>query len=436
MNKKTTQRHKGSKGVKKSLCDLCVLVSLCWLLPARAAVRTGIEVLEAQQFAPLKGKRVGLITNHTGQTPDGRRTIDLLYRAPGVRLAAIFTPEHGIAGTRDDPSIESGKDEATGVPIYSLYNLRDPAPRDSVEQGPLLGRKDAERGRRFRPTAEMLREVDALVYDIQDVGARFYTYITTLGYMVEEAARTKIPLYVLDRPNPINGVAVEGPMLEEKYISFVAYMPLPIRHGMTVGELARLFNGEKKIGADVRVIRMEGWRRGQWLDETGLPWVNPSPNMRSLVQAILYPGTCLLESKQVSVGRGTDAPFQIVGAPWFKAREMAGYLNARNIPGVRFIARRFRPNASVYKDQDCEGLEILLTDRNALDSVALGMELLSAVVKFHPDKFDLAGIMRLLGNDATAARIRAGDDPRRIVESWRADLDAFRKTRARYLLYD
>ncbi len=403
--------------------------------PAAAGVKAGIEALEAQGFAPLKGKRVGLITNHTGLTPDYRRTIDLLARAPGVRLTAIFTPEHGISGLRDDPHIESGKDEATGVPIYSLYRLSEPKPAEVV-QGPLIGRKEAEQGRRFRPTPEMLREVDVLVYDIQDIGARFYTYITTLGYLVEEAARAKIPLYVLDRPNPINGVTVEGPLLDEKYFSFVGYMRLPIRHGMTVGELARMFNGEKNLGAEVRVITAEGWRRSQWMDETGLPWVNPSPNMRSLIQAILYPAVCLLESRQVSVGRGTDTPFQIVGAPWFKAREMAAYLNARNVPGVRFIARRFRPNASLFKDQECEGLEILLLDRNALNAVGLGVELLSAVVKFHPGKFDLGGIMRLLGNDATAARIRAGEDPRRIVESWQADLEAFRKVRAKYLLYD
>ena len=385
---------------------------------ASARVQTGIEVLEAQQFTPLAGKRVGLITNHTGQTPDGRRTIDLLHRTPGVRLTAIFAPEHGLRGTRENRNIESGRDPATGVPVYSLY----------------------QRGR-YRPTPEMLCGLDALVYDIQDIGARFYTYITTLGYMLEEAARAKIPIYVLDRPNPINGVAVEGPMLEEKYFSFVGYMPMPIRHGMTVGELARMFNGEKKLGAEVHVIRMRGWRRSQWMDETGLPWVNPSPNIRSLTQAILYPGVCLLESKQVSVGRGTATPFQLVGAPWFQARQMAEYLNARQVAGVRFRARRFRPNSSLFQGQECQGVEVLLTDRNALNAVALGVELLSAVVKFHPGKFDLGGIMRLLGNDATAARIlplvkQAGEDPRQIVESWQAELEAFRKIRSRYLLYD
>jgi uncharacterized protein YbbC (DUF1343 family) len=411
-----------------------LLIALLAAVPAVARVKTGIEVLEAQQFAPLKGKRVGLITNHTGVTSDYRRTIDLLARAPGVRLAAIFTPEHGITGTRDDAQIESGRDEATGVPIYSLYNLSQPRP-EKPEQGPLIGRQEEERGRRFRPTDEMMRDVDALVYDIQDIGARFYTYITTLGYMVEEAGRRKIPIYVLDRPNPINGVAVEGPLLDEQYVSFVGYIPMPIRHGMTVGELARMYNGEKKLGADLRVIQMEGWRRGQWMDETGLPWTNPSPNMRSLVQAILYTGVCLLESRQVSVGRGTDTPFQMVGAPWFKSAEMADYLNARRVPGVRFIARRFTPNASVFKDQQCEGLEILLADRKALRAVTAGIELVAAVLKLNPGRFDIAGIMRLLGNDATAARLKAGDDPRQIAKSWKSGLNAFRKIRARYLLY-
>ncbi len=392
------------------------LIALLFAAPAAARVKTGIEVLAAQNFAPLKGKRVGLITNHTGQTADGRRTIDLLAKAPGVRLAAIFTPEHGLTGTRDDANIEGEKDEATGVPVYSLYNAK---------AGP---------ERRYRPAPEHLRGLDALVYDIQDVGARFYTFITTLGYMVEEAARIRVPIYILDRPNPINGTAVEGPLLDEKHVSFVGYMRMPIRHGMTVGELARLYNGERKLGADVQVIKMEGWRRAHWLDETGLPWVNPSPNMRSLVQAILYPGACLLEGRQFSVGRGTDTPFQIVGAPWVKGVEFAEYLNARNIPGVRFITRRFRPTDSVFKDQDCEGVEILLTDRNALNSVGMGIELVSAVTKLYPDKF--APGIRLLGNDATAAQLAAGAAPSGIIGGWSAGIEEFKRTRARYLLYE
>jgi len=381
-------------------------------LPSTARVKTGIEVLEAQQFAPLQGKRVGIITNHTGVTADNRRSIDILAKAPGVRLTAIFSPEHGITGTLDQSNVPSGRDEATGLPIYSLHN-----------------------GGVYRPAPETLRDIDALVYDIQDVGARFYTYITTLGYMVEEAARRKIPIYVLDRPNPVNGVAVEGPLLDQKYFSFVGYTRMPIRHGMTVGELAQMYNGENKLGAEVHVIKMEGWRREQWFDQAGLPWVNPSPNMRSLVQAILYPGVCLLEGRQVSVGRGTDTPFQIIGAPWVKGVELAAYLNARKVPGLSFVPRRFTPADSVFKGQECDGLEILLLDRNALNAVGAGIELVSAIMKLHPGKFDVAGMMRLLGSDATAARLTAGDDPARIIESWGPDLQAFRKTRAKYLLY-
>jgi uncharacterized protein YbbC (DUF1343 family) len=381
-------------------------------LPAQARVKTGLDVLVEQDFAPLAGKRVGLITNHTGITYDRLRNIDVLFRAPKVKLTAIFSPEHGITGTRDDPNIASTTDEATGVPMYSLH----------------------DRGQ-YRPTPEMLKDLDALVYDIQDIGARFYTYITTLGYMLEAAAQARIPFYVLDRPNPINGLAVEGPLLDSKYFSFVGYMRMPIRHGMTVGELARMYNGENKLGADLRVIRMQGWRRSMWFDETGLEWISPSPNMRNLTQAILYPGACLLESREVSVGRGTDTPFQIVGAPWFKGREVAAYLNARRLPGVSFIPRRSRPSASVHKDLECDGLDIQLLDRNRFNAVLMGLELLAATLKFHPGKFDLNGIMRLLGNDEVAARLQRGQSGLTITRALRPQLSAFRRTRAKYLLY-
>jgi uncharacterized protein YbbC (DUF1343 family) len=381
-------------------------------LPAQARVKTGLDVLVEQDFAPLAGKRVGLITNHTGITYDRLRNIDVLFRTPKVKLTAIFSPEHGITGTRDDPNIASTTDEATGVPMYSLH----------------------ERGQ-YRPTPEMLKDLDALVYDIQDIGARFYTYITTLGYMLEAATQAHIPFYVLDRPNPINGLAVEGPLLDSKYLSFVGYMRMPIRHGMTVGELARMYNGENKLGADLHVIRMQGWRRSMWFDETGLEWISPSPNMRNLTQAILYPGACLLESREVSVGRGTDTPFQIVGAPWFKGREVAAYLNARRLPGVSFIPRRSHPTASVHKDLECDGLDIQLLDRNRFNAVLMGLELLAATLKFHPGKFDLNGIMRLLGNDEVAARLQRGQSGLTITRALRPQLSAFRRTRAKYLLY-
>jgi uncharacterized protein YbbC (DUF1343 family) len=387
-------------------------LALASTLSAGPRVKTGLDVLIEQDFAPIAGKRIGVITNHTGLTSDGRHIVDVLSRSPKIKLAAIFTPEHGLAGTQDDPNVASGTHEATGTPIYSLYN----------------------RGS-YRPTPQMLQKVDIVVYDIQDIGARFYTYITTLGYALEEAAKAGIPFFVLDRPNPINGVAVEGPLLDAGHVSFVGYMRMPIRHGMTVGELARMYNGEKGLRADLHVIEMQGWTRNMWLDSTGLEWVNPSPNIRNLTQAILYPGSCLLESNQVSVGRGTDTPFQIIGAPWFKGREVADYLNGLAIPGVRFMARRFRPTASVFKDEDCQGLDIQLIDRDALDSVRMGLELLHATMEFHPGRFDIGGVMRLLGSDDAAARLKQGETGSAVAGSYASDLDQFRRTREKYLIY-
>jgi uncharacterized protein YbbC (DUF1343 family) len=388
-----------------------ILLFAC--LSAGARVKTGLDVLIEQNFAPLQGKRVGIITNQTGRTEDGRRIIDVIAHAPGVRLTAIFSPEHGLEGVRQDRNIGDGVDEATGVPVYSLYN-----------EG------------RYRPTPEMLKNVDVLVYDIEQNGARFLTRITTLGYTMEAAAQNHIPFYVLDRPNGINGVDFGGPRLDAKYVSFVGYLPgLPIRHGMTAGELAQMYNGEKKLGVDLHVIRMEGWKRNMWYDDTGLEWVNPSPNIRSLTAAILYPGMCLLESKEVSVGRGTDTPFQIFGAPWYRAREVAGYLNER-VPGVRFVPRVFKPNASVYKDQECQGVDVTLVNRDAFDPVLMGLELLAATLKFHPGKFDLDGVMRLLGNDEAAARLKRGESGRQVLDAMRTQTEEFARIRAKYLLYE
>lgn len=390
-----------------------VLAACAAAQPPAAATKTGIEVLQERGFGELKGKRVGLITNFTAVLPDYTRTLDVLAKAQGVTLAAIFTPEHGLTATLAQADIASGKDEATGVPVYSLY-----------------------RKGQHRPEPTMMQGIDALVYDIQDVGARFYTYITTLGYMVEEAARLKVPLYVLDRPNPIGGTAVEGPVLDEKYVSFVGYLPgMPIRPGLTIGELARLYNGEKRLGADVRVIEMQHWRRSQFMDQTGAVWVNPSPQIRSLVQAILYPGVCLLESRLVWVKTGWDLPFQAIGAPWLRGRETAAHLNARGIPGVSFISRRFSPDAGTFQGQQCEGVEILLLDRTAVRPVELGVELVSAVMKFHPGRFNPDVVARLIGNEDTINRIKAGEDPRAIAATWRAGEQKFRGIRAKYLLY-
>ena len=276
------------------------------LTPEQTEVLNGVDVLARDGFKELQRLRVGLITNHTGRDLSGRQTIDVLREAPGVKLVALFSPEHGIRGQLDD-KISDSTDEKTGLPVYSLY------------------------GETRRPKAEHLKNLDALVFDIQDIGARFYTYMSTLGLAMEEAAKARIPVFVLDRPNPINGLDVEGPIADEDKLSFIAYHQLPVRHGMTMGELARLFNEQRKIGCDLRVVKMENWRRGMWLDATGQTWVNPSPNMRSLVEATLYPGVGLLETTNVSVGRGTDTPFELVGAPWIDGRRLATYLNGRGL---------------------------------------------------------------------------------------------------------
>ena len=301
--------------------------------PRAKPLLTGLDVVARDRFEPFQGKRVGLITNHTGIDRKRRRNIDLFAEAPGVELAAILSPEHGLAGRLDQARIADSADTATGTPVYSLYQ-----------------------GDRRRPTAEMLRGIDVLVFDIQDVGARFYTYVTTMAYAMEEAARRDIPFYVLDRPNPVTGLAVEGPMLDEAYRSFIGYFPMPVRHGMTVGELARMFNQERKIGAELTVIAMEGWARTDWFDETGLPWVDPSPNIRTLEQALLYPGIALLEGlPNYSVGRGTSTPFEFVGADWMDGEAIAAFLNGRNLAGVRFYPAERTPTASRFAGKPISG---------------------------------------------------------------------------------
>lgn len=377
-----------------------------------AQVLTGLDVLAEEKFAPLRGKRVGLITNHTGLTREGRRNVDVMLEA-GVRVTALLSPEHGIGGTEDRPDIPHGTDPATGIPIWSLYTAQ---------------------GR--RPTPEMLRDVDVLVFDIQDIGARFYTYVTTMAYAMEEAARHGLSFYVLDRPNPLTGVRVEGPMLDKELLSFVGYFPLPLVHGMTVGELARLFNGENRIGADLHVVTMRGWQRGDWFDSTGLVWVDPSPNMRSFNAALLYPGVALLEaSPNYSVGRGTDAPFEQVGADWIRGRELAAYLNARFLPGVRVYPTRFRPASSRFAGQFIEGVRFIVTDREAFSAARLGLELAGALEKLFPGRLVLEANRSLIGNAAVLQALQAGEDPRRIEEeSWTA-VKEFLKVREKYLLY-
>ena len=373
-------------------------------------VLTGIDVLERDGFKQLSGLRIGLVTNHTGRDREGRQTIDLLKQAPGVRLLALFAPEHGIRGVVDEKFSDT-KDEQTGLPIYSLY------------------------GESRRPKPEQLKDLDALVYDIQDVGVRFYTYMATLGYVMEEASKAHLPVFVLDRPNPIGGVEVEGPIADADKLSITAYHTIPVRHGMTLGELAQLCNEQRQIKCDLRVIKIEGWRRAQWFDATNLTWVNPSPNMRSLTEATLYPGIGLLETTNVSVGRGTDTPFEVVGAPWIKGPELAAYLNSRNIAGVRFVPVRFTPSTSVFKATECDGINIIITDRNQFRPLPAGLEIAVALRRLYPQDWKVDAYLRLLVNADTLERVKRGDAPEEIVRSWSSGLAEFRRARERVLIY-
>jgi len=375
-------------------------------------VLTGLDVLERDGFRPFQGKRIGLITNQTGVDRQRRRNIDLMIAA-GVKPAVIFSPEHGIDGTAEQSSIPDTTDQKTGIPIVSLYQPE-----------------------RRRPAAEMLKGLDALVFDTQDGGARFYTRVTTMAYAMEEAARQHIPFYVLDRPALINGVAVQGPMLDSDLLSFVGYFPLPVRHGMTVGELATLFNDENKIGAELHVVRLQGWERGDWFDETGLPWTNVSPNMRNASAALLYPGVAQLEGlRNLSVGRGTDTPFEFLGADWIDGMALAEYLNSRSIPGVRFYAAERKPSASIFAGQRIQGIQITITQRDAVDAGELGPEIIAALLKLFPGHIDLQQTARLIGNSSTIAALTAGADPRLIRENWEKALNQFRRERQPYLLY-
>jgi uncharacterized protein YbbC (DUF1343 family) len=355
---------------------------------------------------------VGLITNATGLASDGQRTIDLLAHAPNVKLVALFSPEHGIEGAVPaGAKVGASHDASTGLPIYSLY------------------------GEVRRPTATMLRGIDTLVFDLQDAGARFYTYITTLGYSLEVAGTKGIDFCVLDRPNPINGISVDGPVLDPDLRSFVGYFPMPIRHGMTVGELAEMFNAEYHLSVRLHVIPMQGWQRTDWLDETGQAWNNPSPNLRNLTEETLYPGVCLLEGTNVSVGRGTDTPFEVLGAPWTDGKALAAYLNDKKIQGVRFLPANFRPLSGIFAGQVCHGVQILLIDRQALEPTEMGVELLSALWHLSPQNFQLDGTLRLLGSRKVLEAIHAGQSPSRIWYDWQEPLEKFKKIRAKYLLY-
>ncbi|MBZ5664742.1 MAG: DUF1343 domain-containing protein [Acidobacteriia bacterium] len=384
------------------------------------AVKTGIDVLEGTKFAalhPSKGgapRSIGLLTNQTGLDSEGRRTIDVLASVPGISLDVIFSPEHGVTGTLDTTDVKNTKDAATGVEVYSVY-----------------GGSDAAR----RPPINVLKRLDAVVIDVADAGARFYTYETTVGFFLEAAAKAGTEVVILDRPNPITGSFVQGPVSDEGRESFTNYFPEPPRHGMTLGELAKMFNAERHIGARLAVVAMEGWQPGDWFDSTGVGWVSPSPNLRSLNEATLYPGVAMIEGTNVSVGRGTDTPFEVVGAPWMKSRELAAYLNGRGIQSVRFVPIVFTPSSSNFAGERCEGVNLFVLDRNTLDSPELGIELASALHKLYPNDFKLERMSDLLVNHSVVEAIGAGEDPRRIAQDWQERLDEFVRMREKYLLY-
>jgi len=376
------------------------------------SVLNGIDVLVSENFRSLQGKKVGLITNHTGITRDGRRNIDVMRQA-GVDLRALYSPEHGIAGAEDKENIGSAKDPQTGLQVWSLYE-----------------------GKNRRPSAAMLRGIDVLVFDIQDIGARFYTYSCTMRYALEEAAKNRIEFVVLDRPNPITGEHVEGPVAQPDLMSFVGCMAIPVRHGMTIGELATMVNDEIQPKAQLRVVRVQGWDRSDWFDETGLTWVNPSPNMRSLAAATFYPGIGMFEyGKVYSVGRGTDAPFEQVGADWMDGSRLAKYLNDRDVPGVRVHPTTLHPTASNFTGQTIQGVRFVITDRDVFNSVQFGIELGVALEKLFPGKMVWTENAKLPANKEFLAAVARAQDPPAIEQMFAADTEGFRVRRRKYLLY-
>jgi uncharacterized protein YbbC (DUF1343 family) len=374
-------------------------------------VLTGIDVLERDGFGPLRGRKIGLITNHTGVNRLRVSNIQLLHSAGGVELKAIFNPEHGLFGKLDVPLIENSAEPVTGLKVYSLY------------------------GSTRKPTPEMLAGIDTLVFDIQDIGTRFYTYISTMGNAMQAAAENGVRFVVLDRPNPIDGVTVSGPVLDDGKQSFVAFHILPVRHGMTVGELAHMFKDELGLDLDLQVIALEGWQRTDYFDDTGLPWINPSPNMRSLTEALLYPGIGLLETTNLSVGRGTETPFELFGAPWIDEGTLALALTRLGLPGVAFAPLQFTPDASKFEAELCHGIGIRITDREQFDPLRSGLEIAAQLQRMYPQQWEIDSYIRLLGNDAVLQAIRSGSPYADILAVYEPALEAFKQRRKQYLIY-
>lgn len=382
------------------------------MIARNAQTLTGLDVLEEQKFLPLRNKRIGLITNHTGLDRKGNRNIDEMLAA-GIQITTLYSPEHGIAGIEDKENVSNTVDPKTRLPVISLYQPKD---------------------RRLTP--DKMSNVDALVFDIQDVGARFYTYSCTMLYALEEAAKARKPFYVLDRPNPITGTHVEGPMMDKDLEAFVGCFALPVRHGLTFGEMATMANAELKLGANLQVIKMRNWQRGDWFDSTSLPWVNPSPYMRSLNAALLYPGVAMLEASQnYSVGRGTDAPFEQIGADWIDGVQLAQALNTRFIPGVRVYPTRFRPTSSNFAGVEISGVRFVITDREAFDGTRLGLELANTLEKLYPGKLPYERNKSLIGNRQTIEELKAGADTKTILTRVEEETRQFINRRRPFLLY-
>jgi uncharacterized protein YbbC (DUF1343 family) len=380
--------------------------------PAVPDVLNGIDVLQRDGFVALKGRRVGLITNQTGLSRDGVSTVRLLHEAEGVTLVTLFSPEHGLEGKLDIPKIGDQQDSTTGLKVFSLY------------------------GETRTPTKESLQSIDTLVFDIQDVGCRFYTYVSTMGNAMKAAGENKIRFVVLDRANPVGGEQVQGPILDDGDQSFVGYHTLPVRHGMTAGELARMFRDEMKIDVELEVIPVAGWKRSMLFDETGLTWMNPSPNMRCLNQALLYPGVGLLEMTNLSVGRGTDTPFELVGAPWIRERDLAAHLNAVGLPGVRFVPVRFTPTSAKFPNEACGGVNIIITDRAKLDPLRTGIQLMCSLKALFPDAWQTKNLNRLLGSKKVQAAVLEGKSVAEIESLWSEELASFKTRRAGFLMYE
>jgi uncharacterized protein YbbC (DUF1343 family) len=394
-----------------------ILIFFMMLSCCYGSVKTGLDRVSEHKNL-FEGKCIGIIANHTAYDSNGRFIVDVFRSLAGVKITALFSPEHGLWGTAPDgEKIDSQTHPAYNLPVYSLY------------------------GKTQKPTSEMLRNIDVLVFDIQDIGARFYTYISTMSLAMEAAAQNGKTFVVLDRPNPINGISVQGNILEPAFASFVGLYPIPVRHGMTVGELAKMFNGQGWLAGGVKaglaVIPMEGWRRRMWYDQTGLRFIKPSPNMPDLETAAIYPGLCMLEGTNISEGRGTAMPFRQFGAPWIDSRFLAGKLNALNLPAMRFESASFTPASSKFQGRECHGVRIIVSDRDRLEPYFSGIKIVNEIYRMYPEQFEwkAAHFDRLCGTSKIRDAIANHSSVDVLQSKWQKELESFLKIRVKYLLY-